>query len=172
MAVPSRRTNETTHKAVDVLRMLGDHVEVKAAPAVFCQHLDGFGHGGTCGPVGQIVVRLVDQEDGSIWLCLPVLEVDLFPAVQLATGHGFEAPVMAHGAVFFELAFTHPLKGVQGLACAIGAADEVQHGLLLTEALDRTIHAVQAQPNGDGRCDDANCHADLHERQEPYEVSR
>ena len=83
----------------------------------------------------KIVVALINQKNGAVWLRLPVLGVNLFPALQLPALDGFNAPVVAYRAALFDRSFSNPLESIEGLACTVRTRDEVQHFYLPTQRL-------------------------------------
>ena len=78
--------------------MLGDQVEIHAAPTMFSQHSDVIGGRARGWTYRKIVVAFINQEDGAIRFILPVFNVDLLPSGKLAALYRFEAPVMADRA--------------------------------------------------------------------------
>lgn len=126
--VPARCPNEFAHEGVDITRVLGDEVEIKTTGTVLCEHTYLIGDFATGGPVGEIVMALIDQEDGSIGHGLPVLEFEFLPA-KLGFDFllEFESSVVIDLAVFLETALTHPFEGEQGFSCSVGASDQMQH---------------------------------------------
>jgi hypothetical protein len=47
-------------------------------------------------------MALVHQKDRSVWLVLPVLHVDLLPALQLAALNWLETPVVTNRTAFLH----------------------------------------------------------------------
>lgn len=127
VAMPARRADETAHEGIDVLGVLGDEVEIEAAPPMFREHADVV-RGNAAGRANRkIVVAFIDQEDRAIGFILPALDVDMFPARQLTALYGLEPAIVANRPGFFYAALAHPFEGIEGFACAIGTSDEIQH---------------------------------------------
>ena len=107
--------------------MLGDQVEIHAAPTMFGQHSDVIGGRARRWTYREIVVAFIDQEDRAVRFILPILDVDMFPARQLAALYGLEPAIVANRPGFFDAALPYPFKGIEGFSCAIGTSDEVKH---------------------------------------------
>lgn len=127
VTMPARGTDQATDEGIDVLRMLGDEIEIEAAPPMFREHANVV-RGHAAGRADrEIVVAFIDQKDRAIGFILPALDVDMFPARQLAALYGLEPAIMTDRPGFFYAAIAHPFEGVEGFTCTIRASDEIKH---------------------------------------------
>ena len=115
MPMPSRSTDKTPDKTINVRRVLADEKEVETARTMFGQSRNIVRRFLAGRANGQIVMGFIDQADGAVREFLPVLEIEFGPAkFFLLFGFEIEPAVIENGSF-----------GIFQVFCRIGSLEKI-----------------------------------------------